>query len=574
MNTVERIRQYVSCEDFRSRLLEFLIEICEVDTSPTANLESLRHAEAQVFGSIVTRLQELTSLNGRIVKSPIPFSISSHPSFSNPYYAPALGGEALDVVRGVYQDRYNLLYLMDHQSSGGGTNMALNAHVDLVPPFFPPRLEGEHLFGRGTADDKGNIAVILGTLGVLNELVEQEGLELRNWITSMFVIDEEIGGNGSLAICLDPGTMERFDTLVILECTSNRIHPANRGAVHIKCQVGLDGPRLPESHNPISPLESMVYGILELDEEGDSIKKESRHRLFPHRPVQTCTGMIGPFGDHPSTLCGELEFRLSGLAEGTDLQTIAKILRKGLSAYVAKHGDKTRSRDTATGRRKVHHHLSLRAAGANDLLIKVHGASGHMGSLLINDSALTKWAYIAKELIESRLKSELSFSMHLGDVQPGNPVIFEGAQGFLPTHGIEEIMKRTAAALSRGVKRYLRLLDAEESSIFCDVSFKKLHNDAFASRIRPRTLRRVKRTAIETGLMQKGQQLLGWDVSCDSRLFAKAKPSLSVLTTGVGNLEQAHSDKEMLYIPDLFRFIEFLTVFVIRESGSVFRERS
>ena len=73
--------------------------------------------------------------------------------------------------------------------------------------------------------------------------------------------------------------------------------------------------------------------------------------------------------------------------------------------------------------------------------------------------------------------------------------------------------------------------------------------------------------------MEKGQPLLGWDVSCDSRLFAKAKPGLSVLTAGVGNLEQAHSDKEMLYIPDLFRFIEFLTVFVIRESGSVFRER-
>jgi acetylornithine deacetylase/succinyl-diaminopimelate desuccinylase-like protein len=462
---------------------------------------------------------------------------------------------------------------MDNRSFAGGTNMALNAHIDVVPPFFPPRLEGEHLFGRGTADDKGNIAVILGVLDILNELVEQEGLELQNRITSMFVIDEEIGGNGSLSLCLDPAMMDRFETMVTLECTSKRIHPANRGAVHIKCEVGLQGREPRESGSHISPLEAIAYGILELDEEGDRIKKESRHRLFPHRPVQTCMGMIGPFGDHPSTLCGELEFQLCELTEGIELRTIAKILRRGLSAYITKHGDKTRSRDTATGLRKVHHHLSFRTTGADDLLIKVHGASGHMGSLPRNDSALTKWAFMAKELVESRLKGELSYAMHLGDVRPGGPVVFEGAQGFLPTHGIEQIMKRTAEALSRGVKRYLSLLDAEQSRMNCDVSFKKLHNDAFSSRIRPGTLKKLKRAALQTGVMSKGQPLIGWDVSCDSRLFAKAKPSLSVLTSGVGNLEQAHSDKEMLYVPDLFQFIEFLTLFVIRETGSVFRDR-
>ncbi|HET9775489.1 MAG TPA: hypothetical protein VFP77_02850, partial [Gemmatimonadaceae bacterium] len=39
--------------------------------------------------------------------------------------------------------------------SGGGSGVAFSTHLDTVPPFVPPRLEGSRLLGRGAADAKG-----------------------------------------------------------------------------------------------------------------------------------------------------------------------------------------------------------------------------------------------------------------------------------------------------------------------------------------------------------------------------------------------------------------------------------
>ena len=57
--------------------------------------------------------------------------------------------------------------------------------------------------GRGTADDKGNVAAIIGALQVLAELGPSGIVRLQNKLTAMFVIDEETGGNGSLALAVD-----------------------------------------------------------------------------------------------------------------------------------------------------------------------------------------------------------------------------------------------------------------------------------------------------------------------------------------------------------------------------------
>lgn len=563
---LKRIREYVSREDFQRSLLGFLTDICTVDTSPSSDLELMRQAERRVFQRIEKELRELTHLNGAFQNSAVPASIEGNPAFSNPFYACRGSSRKRPSTAEVYRDRYNLLYRIDNEQGPGGRDVALNAHIDVVPPFDPPKLEGQHLYGRGTADDKGNVAAIIGTLSVLNSLAQHDGLALRCGITAMFVIDEEMGGNGSLALCLDPEIMKRCDTMLVLECTGNRIHPANRGAVHLACGVELDRGR--NADGRVSTIESLACAVLELEREGDLIKKESDHPLFPHRPVQTCTGIIGPFGDHPSTLCGSMSFRLTGLDSGSTLRAVAGVLRKGLSAYVARYGDKTRARDAATGRRKIDHHLTLDASAGGAIAVTVHGSSGHMGSLPQNDSAIMKWAYMARELIERKIRGELRFEMHLGELGPADALMFEGAQGFLPTHGIGEIMARATAALRRGVGTYLRLLNADQQAISCKVGFEKLHNDAFASDVRPETMKRLRQTAAETGLPGSDQPLLGWDVSCDARLFANERPGRSVITCGVGSLEFAHSANERVHLPELFRLIEFLAYFLIRETAS------
>ena len=53
----------------------------------------------------------------------------------------------------VSEGRVNLLALVDPRPL-----VVLSTHVDCVPPFFPSRVEGGRLFGRGACDAKGALA--------------------------------------------------------------------------------------------------------------------------------------------------------------------------------------------------------------------------------------------------------------------------------------------------------------------------------------------------------------------------------------------------------------------------------
>ena len=48
--------------------------------------------------------------------------------------------------------RFNILATM------GRPSVVFSTHVDCVPPFFPSRVEGDRLFGRGACDAKGILA--------------------------------------------------------------------------------------------------------------------------------------------------------------------------------------------------------------------------------------------------------------------------------------------------------------------------------------------------------------------------------------------------------------------------------
>ena len=351
-----------------------------------------------------------------------------------------------------------------------------------MPPHIPPSRSGDLLFGRGTADDKGNVAAIIGALQVLAELERRGIVRLKNKLTAMFVIDEETGGNGSLALAMDRELKARYDSILVLECTGNRLHPANRGAVFIKCEGRLaDADDLGQATPSL--LEAFALAILALLDEGEAIRQESDHPLFPHRPVQTCTGILGPFGVHPSAICGEVAFELvfhadgwhrestenvmlSGLtsqgpqrrdfseaspprgrdpslevrrdalhpvdplrvtsrstlgAEPLADDVLRAIIDRGIARYVARHGDKTQVIDPTTGARKVERHYDLAWQDADRCTITIHGATGHMGSLPQNDAAIAKWAYVMRELIDARRGGELAFAVTWPDADPCGP---------------------------------------------------------------------------------------------------------------------------------------------------------
>src|SRR5688572_27595012 len=46
-------------------------------------------------------------------------------------------------------------------SSGDDPLVTYSTHLDTVPPFIPPRLEGDRLWGRGACDAKGIAAAMM-----------------------------------------------------------------------------------------------------------------------------------------------------------------------------------------------------------------------------------------------------------------------------------------------------------------------------------------------------------------------------------------------------------------------------
>jgi acetylornithine deacetylase/succinyl-diaminopimelate desuccinylase-like protein len=625
MDILHEIRTLCADAAFREGIVDLLEHLCAIDTSPGADLARLRDNEQRTFNVIRAHLEALRLSNASIVFKEVSPAIQSHPAFSAPYYAPGTVAE-------VYQGRGNLLYLLDREPAPAGVSgTALNAHIDVVPPFFPPVRTGDFVTGRGTADDKGNVAAIIGALQVLAELERRGVVRLQNKLTAMFVIDEETGGNGSLDLALDRELKARYDSILVLECTGNRLHPANRGAVFIKCEGRLAAAD-DLGQATTSLLEAFALAIVALLDEGEAIRQESDHPLFPHRPVQTCTGILGPFGVHPSAICGEVAVELvfhaavdatepasvmlSGLtrqgsqrrdfseaspqrgrdpslevrrdalhpadplrvtsrgtpgAEASTEDMLRELIERGIARYVARYGDKTQVIDPTTGAAKVARHYDLAWQDAGRCTITIHGATGHMGSLPQNDAAIAKWAYVVRELIDARRGGGLAFAMTWPDADPCGPshLVFEGAQGFLPTHTLEQVKIRSRNAFRSAIQQYLTNEGLPPESITCNVSFDKLHNDAFAGDPSSESMLRALRTAVDVGLAQPDQPMRGWEVSCDARLFAGEYPGLPVLTFGAGQLEHAHSDRERIQVADLIESIIFVALFVLRETGTI-----
>ncbi len=509
--------------------------------------------------------------NATAIEKKISPAIKDHPAFSKLHFTKTESCPDGLSAEEVYGDRHNLLYFIDGLPSDPGQNTAINAHIDVVSPFFPPERRREIMQGRGIIDDKGGIASIYGAMKVLDRLNRKRKIILKNKITAMFVTDEESGGNGSLDLAVDKELKKRYDSVLVMECAGNKVYPANRGAVWFCCQVAVN--EKTETSGKLvlpSPLESMIFSILEMQQEGDAIKEESNHPLFPHKPVQTCNGILGPFGEHPSRICGYVSFRIKGIADAGQYYETMTFLQKGITLYVGKYGDKTRYFDKISGKPRVEKHCDTSYdPGNKTMIIKVYGSSGHMGSILENDAAITKWAYMAREVFIYKIANGLSLEMELENFDSSGQIILEGGQGFLPTHSMEEIEERMRNAFIRGTKMYLRLTGSDEDMLVCKVSYDKLHNNAYYCSPDSSTFRNAWESAIQSGIIDRNEPLRGWDVSCDARLFAGEYPDMPVITSGPGELRFAHADNEQLYLPDLFNSICFTALFLLRETGSI-----
>lgn len=571
-DSLPEIAQDAASAEFRQYLVDALVELCAVDTTPRADPAAAAAAEARVFDAIERRVKEFALPGLGLRRAPIDPAIERHPFYSLPYYSAGPGHPRGLPAAQAYAGRCNLVAAVDAAGGRDTGGLALNAHVDVVKPYIPPRVEGAAVFGRGACDDKGPAVAVVGALKLVARHLARTGLRLARPLSAMFVIDEEIGGNGSLSLAIDRELRKRYNTLVVMECCSSNIYPANRGAVWYRVDGRLGGMNL---------FEASAFIVDELEREGRAIKAESRHPLFPHRPVQTCHGVIGSFGEHPSRICGKVEFELRAVDRACDLSGAAALVRdlldEAIARYTAIYGDKTQAIDPATGKPKVDHHYDLEVKG-KDLFVRVHGSTGHMGAILQNDGAITKMAAMVRALVSSRSAiSKAAGGMvliNLSGWKDPSHLVMEGGQGFLPTHDLEQVTRRMKAAVLRGARRYVDVIGltdldpamAEITEADFKVTFDKLHNAAFAGDPDSPAMRDAIAAARAAGIWND-RPVLGWDVSCDARIFAREYPDdLSVITTGPGHLAHAHADNEQIDIDELVQFAGFLAQFILRQT--------
>ncbi|MBA4070446.1 MAG: peptidase dimerization protein [Gemmatimonas sp.] len=108
---------------------------------------------------------------------------------------------------------------------GGG--VTLSTHLDTVPPYVPPRLQGERLYGRGACDAKGIAAAMLVAADRLAEAGEEH-------VDLLFVVGEEHGSDGARAANRLDAT-SRF--LVNGEPTESRLATGCKGAWRVTART-------------------------------------------------------------------------------------------------------------------------------------------------------------------------------------------------------------------------------------------------------------------------------------------------------------------------------------------------
>lgn len=142
-------------------------------------------------------------------------TISGYPGY-NPYHK--------------YEGRENVVATF--KGNGTGRSLLFNGHCDIVPADnadqwtnspFECTLRNNKLYGRGTSDMKGGSAAAILAIKLLQDI----GFEFGGDIIFESVIDEEGGGNGTIACC-DKGY--HADGVIIMEPTRMAIMPTNRGA--------------------------------------------------------------------------------------------------------------------------------------------------------------------------------------------------------------------------------------------------------------------------------------------------------------------------------------------------------
>ena len=155
------------------------------------------------------------------------------------------------MLQEVTRDRANVW------ASRNGRGVTLSTHLDTVPPYYGPRMEGNRLYGRGACDAKGIAAAMLVAADNLAMAGEQR-------VDLLFVVGEEKGSDGARAANRLAAT-SRF--LVNGEPTESKLASGAKGSLRVTART-----RGRAAHSAYAHLgQSAITPLLELLPTLDSI---------------------------------------------------------------------------------------------------------------------------------------------------------------------------------------------------------------------------------------------------------------------------------------------------------------
>ncbi|WP_428924827.1 M20 family metallopeptidase [Marinibacterium sp. SX1] len=232
------------------------------------------------------------------------------------------------------------------KGSGGGRSLMLTGHIDVVPPGpiehwttdpFVARIIDGRIHGRGAVDMKGGVAAMLLALETVHEL----GLPLRGDVVFTTVVDEEIGGMGSLAM-VDRGF--RADAGIMTEPTDNRIAPLCHGILWgriIIDGIGGHAELVPKGWNETGPVDAVTLTRQVLD--GIDVLNRrwqydpaKNHPLMPLPNQIIVTGL--EVGEHPASIAGRgvITFDAQYLPHEHDDVALGGKVRREIEEHVAR----------------------------------------------------------------------------------------------------------------------------------------------------------------------------------------------------------------------------------------------
>ena len=145
--------------------------------------------------------------------------------------------------------RTNIVALVDPKPA-----VILSTHVDCVPPFFPSRVEGGRLRGRGACDAKGALAAQITAAERLREAGEV-------LVGLLFVVGEERGSDGATAANgISPGPA----FLVNGEPTESKLGLATRGAFRVKLRATGRAAHSSQPQLGVSAIDLLIDALVEL----------------------------------------------------------------------------------------------------------------------------------------------------------------------------------------------------------------------------------------------------------------------------------------------------------------------